>query len=151
MNIQSILVLYKQQLAYLTQLLENAKDKKVALISTRHEAFEVTVHKEEKLLLQVQETERQRNEVIADFIARNFPELLGKTTIKLSRILTGKIAPSDLVRLEGLESELRNIIGELKEENSSNLFLIQHMRNFYAETMQALMGKGVTTLLDRKV
>ncbi len=151
MDIRNILVLYTQQLTFLRQLLENAKDKRTALIATRHEQFELTMHKEEKLLSLVQETEKQRSNVIAEFLRTHFPDLNARTKVKLSKMVAGKIPPAELAKLEGLELSLRNIIGELTEENSNNLFLLQHMRNFYADTMQALMGKSLTAIVDRKV
>jgi hypothetical protein len=151
MDIENIITLYSRQLSSLRQLLEAAREKRAALISAKHEIFEVAARKEEKLLSIVQTTERQRSLLIAELLRKHFPNLIGRTMVRLSALLKGKISDKESNSLEYLEKEIKNTITELNAENSNNLFLLHHLKNFYAETMRALIGKNLTSIIDRKV
>jgi hypothetical protein len=151
MNIDIIITLYTQQLTTLRQLLEVAREKKAALISAKHDVFEIAARKEEKLLSTVQNIEKQRSSHISGMLKENFPHMVGRTNAKLSILLKDKVAEKELSALANLEDEIKKTITELNEQNSNNLFLLHHLRNFYAETMQALVGKNLTSIIDRRV
>lgn len=151
MDIENIITLYSMQLTNLRQLLEAAREKRAALISAKHELFEMAARKEEKLLGIVQNIERQRSVLVADLLKKELPQLVDRSIKRLSVLLKGKLSAKEHEALTDLENEMKKTIEELNGENSHNLFLLHHLRNFYSETMHALVGKSPTAIVDRKV
>ena len=151
MDISNILTIYDQQLAYLKQLLEVVTEKRKALISSKYDEFEIATRKEEKILMHVQATEKQRGLVVENVFCKYFPNLPDRTKAKLSLLLRGLVPPRDLARLSGLEMAIRNTVNLLGEENKHNLFLLHHLKVFYGDIMQALIGNKRAAIVDRKI
>ncbi len=151
MDISNIITIYEQQFAYLKQLLEVVSEKRKALISSKYEEFEIATRKEEKILMYVQATEKNRGTVVENIFGKHFPNLPDRTKAKLSAVLQGFVSPRDLAKLSGLESAIRSTVQLLGEENKHNLFLLHHLKVFYGDIMQSLIGNKRAAIVDRKI
>ncbi len=151
MDISNLLTIYDRQLVNLKQLLGIVTEKRNALISSKYEDFEIASRKEEKVLMLVQTTEKQRGLLIESILGKHFPNLPDRTKAKLSTVLRGLVPQRDLERLSVLEAATRAMVTALSEENSHNLFLLHHLKTFYNDVMQALIGNKRAAIVDRKV
>ena len=151
MDISNLIKIYSQQLVNLEQLLEVVAEKRTALIATKYDEFEIAMRKEEKILMSVQATEKERSFAVEGILGRYFPNLRERTKAKLSTVLNGSVSPQELQKLAKLEAGIRTKVNTLKDENAHNLFLIHHLRTFYSGLMQALIGNKQSSLVDRKV
>lgn len=151
MNIEKLIDLLIKQRNNLRNLLENARKKQDALISSNREVLDECIKDEQKLILAVQSAESGRLETIKEINReQGFEEnefRLAKLTSNLGEVLTYE-AKEAIIKSERV---IRNFIEEITQTNQQNLFLIQHSKQFIDSTLKAVFGTNKKSILDRKV
>lgn len=152
MNLQELIDLYEVQLQQLEQLLAVAEEKRKELIASRNEEFAGVLQREEQLMAAIRMAEQKRFAMIEETLRLSGLPFNPRSGRKLSELLAGKLSAEESKRLHALEVKTRTVIEEISKINKQNLFLLQHLRRFYSETIAGIMAlKQKQSLIDRKV
>ena len=151
MSVTKLIDLLIKQRDNLRNLLENARKKQQALVSSNRDLLDECIKDEQKLILAVQNAETGRLETIKKInLEQGFDEnefRLAKLTANLGDVLTYE-AKEAIIKSE---RAIRIFIDEITQTNSQNMFLIQHSKQFIDSTLKAVFGGNKKSILDRKV
>ncbi|MDF2958972.1 MAG: hypothetical protein K0S39_707 [Paenibacillus sp.] len=119
-------------------LLELAEQKKQVLIRNDVEQLTQIVSKENKLIKQIGEWDRQRVEVIGQFLIEKGYKPNPKVTVSdLTKIIFNV---DDKKTLLGLQKQLLGTIRKLREMNQLNQQLIEHSLSFIDYSLDLFVG-----------
>ena len=152
MSVQRLLEQLKQQKANLQNLLKNAKDKQSALVGNNNELLDNVIKNEQKLILAVQNSEKNRLQTITQLNSENGFEEREYRLNKLIENLEGVLSLEAKEAILKSEKSIRGFIDEITQVNNQNMFLIQHSKQFIDSTLKAVFGNNnKKSIFDRKV
>lgn len=150
MIVENAVKLLEKQQKNLKTLLKITENKQLALVGTLDMKLDELIAKEEKILLTVNEAEKERRDSVEDILMHDGKEVNSARLPKMSELLKEKISSEELERIEAIEADMRETAAKIKKTNERNLFLIKHMRQFVNETMMTLFGSRQRSFIDRK-
>ena len=151
MKDKTLLKTLRHQAENLNDLLKTVLQKQVAIVSNNIDEIEKTTAVEEKLLLDINQTEKIRVEYLDEFHKKN---LNGSASYKIADFFSFVQLGMDKEEKNEL-TELRNIIkekiGAISRVNQQNKYLITQSRNLLNEIVSAIFSERNHSILDRKV
>jgi flagellar biosynthesis/type III secretory pathway chaperone len=151
MKTTDLLEVLREQKNNLNQFHEVVLMKQRALVMNDIKGIEGAIVREEKIILEVDKTEKTRIEVISllkDKLNLDYESLRITDFIQqASRFLERKLKDEFKKELDAIEE----LIIAIQEVNQQNQFLIANARQFIRKIVEAVAKVGKQSLLDRKI
>jgi len=151
MEIKNILKILKDQYRNLNDLFKIAIEKQKALVKINNTLLDKCIKSEEKLLLNIQQTEKNRLDFIKEFIDSFNYDIENADLRDVMKSIKNNLSEEDLNLMTKYEEKIKGIIIALSKLNEQNLFLIQNSKQFITDTINSLLSKHKKSLLDVKV
>jgi flagellar biosynthesis/type III secretory pathway chaperone len=134
-KIKKVLDSLKKEKQYYAKLLDFSKDKNESLKNRKLDDISIITQKEEKLVANIQETEKSRVTLlkeISELAEINFEDL---SLTKLSEICENETYKTKII---DLKNDLNHILSELREINERNTELIKQSLNIINDSLKIM-------------
>ncbi|GBD90561.1 flgN protein [bacterium BMS3Abin04] len=150
MKVNKLTIVLNEQQNNLSMLLEIIKNKQKALVERDDDSIKLSVKREEKILLKIQSLEEKRISAIETVYTENNLSIEDYRITTLLQSLNSSLDKKTIEVLSDYKLNIKNLILEIMKLNQQNMFLIQHTRQFFSETINAILSSTKRSLIDRK-
>lgn len=151
MEIKKIFEILKDQYRNLNNLFKVAIEKQKALVKINNDLLSKCIKSEEKLLLNIQQTEKKRLGFIKEFVDSFNYDIENADLRDVMKSIKNHLSKEDSSLMTKYEEKTKDIIIALSKLNEQNLFLIKNSKQFVTDTINSLLSKHKKSLLDVKV
>ena len=150
MEPKELITILQDQKNNLNQLFSAVSQKQRSLVSSNYELLEDSIMKEERILVNIQQSEKLRVKTL-ESLYKEFSISANSTRLQDFLEKTRKIIGDDIAaNISRLENEIKDIIMRINNVNQQNKYLIEQSRMFIKETIQSVVNMK-KKLLDRRV
>ncbi|HPI36391.1 MAG TPA: flagellar export chaperone FlgN [Ignavibacteriaceae bacterium] len=151
MNTKNIIDYLKRTISSFTELNLIYASKQKLLIEYNYEDFSQLTKKEEIVLSKLQHEEKNRLKLKDELLtALNLPKEKFKME-KFSTILTQRLKNENFDEIIALEEELKSLLEKSSSLNRTNLFLLEHKKQFVTEMFRILFAGQNQNFINRKM
>lgn len=150
MKADKLITVLKELQNNLSMLLEIIKNKQKSLVERDDDSIKQSVKREEKVLLKIQSLEEKRIRAVETIYSENNLNIEDHKISTLLENLKSGLDENSIEALVDYKLNIKNLIFEIMKLNQQNMFLIQHTRQFFSETINAILSSTKKSLLDRK-
>jgi flagellar biosynthesis/type III secretory pathway chaperone len=151
MNTKNIIDYLKRTISSFTELNLVYASKQKLLIEYNYEDFSQLTKKEEIVLSKLQHEEKNRLKLKDELLtALNLPKEKFKME-KFSTILTQRLKNENFDEIIALEEELKSLLEKSSSLNRTNLFLLEHKKQFVTEMFRILFAGQNQNFINRKM
>ena len=151
MEIKKIFEILKDQYRNLNNLFKVAIEKQKALVKINNDLLSKCIKSEEKLLLNIQQTEKKRLGFIKELVDSFNYDIDNADLSDIMKSIKNHLSKEDSSLMTKYEEKTKDIIIALSKLNEQNLFLIKNSKQFVTDTINSLLSKHKKSLLDVKV
>lgn len=124
--------------------------KKEAIVADNYILLEEAIKTEQKVIIAIDEEEKRRKELIAEFAKQNSVTLKNFTFDELMSAATS-LFEKEKKNLDKVRAELKEKALRIAHVNSQLSVLIEVSRNIIKERMMSLLGNGKRKLVNKRV
>lgn len=150
MKANKLTIVLNEQQNNLSMLLEIIKNKQKALVERDDDSIKQSVKREEKIILKIQSLEEKRISAIETIYSENNLSVEDYRITAFLQNLNSSLDEKTIEELTNYKLNIKNLILEIMKLNQQNMFLIQHTRQFFSETINAILSSTKKSLIDRK-
>ncbi|MDL1891759.1 flagellar protein FlgN [Sphingobacteriales bacterium CHB3] len=133
------------------QLIEVMKMQQQALVNLDHAEVEISVDKQQELLLPIEALEQERLRLTREvWCELTPPPDAPETSIHLTSLLH-HLQRKDADRLSMLGSRLHSAVEVMMKVNQANQYLIEHSRRFVRETLRIVTDGHSRQIVDHRI
>ncbi len=140
-----------KQIDNLKALFETASRKQKALIARNNEQLLDCISKEERILLNINEEEKNRLKIISDIYRESSLTPVNTKIASFIKAFESELSDVQIKKLTESELMIREVTASIGQLNFQNMYLIAQAKSFISQTIQILRSTASKSILDRKI